>query len=198
MPLNLPAHHLVQIACALSLPLMFITIPVSAMEMRYQTVSISADQQVLTIRDSKGSSSAPVTEEDQVGFQSAALSADHKSAGWLALTKNCCTSYPIPTALLILRNGKIIRRFDEVPPVWAWRFVGDGSSVAYRQSTVHGSSVIAYTLRRVVDGKILARFTCMPNDTTSNNPDAPEFLMSGPVPAWVRPVAHECPTPEQK
>src|SRR5262249_166278 len=38
---------------------------------------------------------------DQVGFDKVAISPDGRVVGWLALYPNCCTSYPIPLALVL-------------------------------------------------------------------------------------------------
>src|SRR5437868_13894411 len=58
-----------------------------------------------------GRAIVPRKKAEQVGFDQAAISADHRSIGWLALYPNCCTSYPIPLALVVLTEGKE-RMFD--------------------------------------------------------------------------------------
>jgi hypothetical protein len=41
----------------------------------------------------------------QVGFDAIQVAADQRAVGWVALFPNCCTSYPIPLALVVYSNG---------------------------------------------------------------------------------------------
>ncbi|WP_422942178.1 hypothetical protein [Undibacterium sp. TJN19] len=158
----------------------------------YQSVSISADQRILTITQAGKEIHAPTTEPEQQGFQDAQISGDAQMLGWLALTKNCCTSYPLPTSLVIFKNGKLLQRFDDVPPIWQWQFAFDNTAVAYRQGYPHGLLPITYKLRSLKDGKVLATFICMPNENKKED-SAPDYLFKTPVPAWVKSIADECP-----
>jgi hypothetical protein len=161
----------------------------------YQSVRITADQHSLTITQAGKEIPAPMTEPDQQGFQDAQISGDAQMLGWLALTKNCCTSYPLPTSLVIFKNGKLLRRFEDVPPIWQWQFAFDNTAVAYRQAYLHGWLPITYKLRSLKDGKLLATFICMPNENKKDD-TAPDYLFKTPVPVWVKAIADECPVTE--
>jgi hypothetical protein len=102
---------------------------------------------------------APKIESEQVGFEQPAVSPDHSTVGWLALYPNCCTSYPLPLALVLYRDGKILRTIiGEGTPIWRWSFVGDGSRIALRQETAHGSRNTHYELREVASGRRIAYY----------------------------------------
>src|SRR5262249_1261925 len=78
---------------------------------------------------------------EQVGIDKVQFSPGHDAIGWLALYPNCCTSYPIPLALVIFSHGRT-RTFlsNEVGtrvPIFLWRFEANGSQVAFEQETVH-------------------------------------------------------------
>ncbi|MFZ6743413.1 hypothetical protein ACO0LC_09320 [Undibacterium sp. JH2W] len=158
----------------------------------YQAASISEDLSQLTIVSKSGKFRAPLTEDEQQAFEQPRISGSGLTVAWLAATKNCCTSYPLPTALVIFRKGKVIRRFQEAPPIWGWSFARGDTAVAYRQSYPHGVSPIFYKLRRISDGKLLATFTCHPKYNEAN--EAIEgFQATGTVPTWVKGIANECP-----
>jgi len=116
----------------------------------------------------------PAKERDQVGFDRPAISADQTTVGWLALYPNCCTSYPIPLALVIFRDGKVMHTFGERFPVWRWRFAADSKRVAFAQETVHGHRGVHFELRDVESGRLIAAHDGDPA------PDAPQ---------WIRDVA---------
>jgi len=118
----------------------------------------------------------PERENEQVGFDQPAISEDHTTVGWLALYPHCCTSYPIPLALVIYRNGHVVHTFGEHFPVWKWRFEAHGTQVAFAQETVHGHFGVHYELRDLVSGQVIAAHDGDPE------PDAPQ---------WIRDVAHE-------
>jgi hypothetical protein len=132
------------------------------------------DQQgQLHIVTSQGREIVPDKEEDQVGFDKAAISADRRAVGWLALFPNCCTSYPIPLKLVIHVNGRQ-QTFSGIGlPVWRWAFSEDGNQVAFQQETVHGGLGVHYELRDISTGHLVSEY----------NPDREE---PGEPPAWVR------------
>jgi hypothetical protein len=128
---------------------------------------------------------APLAVSEQEAFDKPQISADGHTIGWLALTPNCCTSYPLPTGLVLFSNGRIIQDFAEAPPIWRWAFVHNAAEVAYAKHPPHGRFVVEYKLRRVSDGKLVDRYTCDQDDETQ---------MSGKhAPAWVLTVAFTCP-----
>ncbi|MFZ6873645.1 hypothetical protein ACO0LF_16425 [Undibacterium sp. Di27W] len=158
----------------------------------YQAANLNDDHSQLNIVSKAGKFSAPLKEEGQLAFEQARVSASGNTLGWVAATNNCCTSYPLPTVLVIFRKGKVIRRFQEAPPIWQWSFAQGDTAVAYRQSYPHGISPIWYKLIRIADGKLLASFTCQPKYDEAHEP-VEGFQPTGPVPAWVKAIARECP-----
>ena len=117
----------------------------------------------------------PQKDSEQVGFDKPAISEDKTTVGWLALYPNCCTSYPIPLALVIYRNGQVVHTFGEHFPVWEWRFEADGTQVAFAQETVHGHLGVHFELRDIESGRVIAAHDGDPE------PNAPQ---------WIRDVAH--------
>src|SRR5262249_52546033 len=149
----------------------------------YESAELSTDERELTVRTDAGIVHAPKTEREQVGFSAARVSSDRRLVGWLALTPNCCTSYPIPTVLVVMKQGKIVRRFEDELPIFRWAFARRDTAVAYQMGQVHGCTGVDYRLRRISDGAVLARYTC----SCDRQPPAAR------VPAWVWPVAWGCP-----
>ena len=159
----------------------------------YRSASLAPDRTTLTLHTDHGTVAAPRNEPDQEGFDEPRIAPDRHTVGWLMLEENCCTSYPLPTELVLFRDGHIVRRFTGDTAIWAWTFSPDGKAVAWRERTAHGASSIVYHLRRVEDGKELARFVCeLKTDTPSAG--ASDFVYQGRVPEWVWPIAEECPT----
>ena len=136
---------------------------------------------------------APRNEPDQQGFDEAHVSPDGHTVGWLVLEANCCTSYPLPTELVLFRDGHIVQRLTGRTVIWAWAFSPDGKAVAWRERTAHGASSILYSLRRVSDGHLLAEFDCDLKEGTPAG-EEPGYVYDGKVPAWVWPIADECPS----
>ena len=137
----------------------------------------------LQIVQGKRKIDAPKTEEGQEGFSQALVAPDGRTLGWVALTGNCCTSYPLPTVLVLFRDGKVLRRFEEAPPIWAWAFAHGSTEVVYRRAPPYGMTADLYSRRRVSDGRVLAEFSCIEEDP------APRV----PFPVWTMPVAEACP-----
>ena len=114
----------------------------------------------------------------QVGYDDVRISADGHAVGWLALFPNCCTSYPIPLALVVLSNG-VKRSYAGVGlPVWRWAFQADGKRVAFQQETVHGGFGVHYELRDVASGRLVASF--QPEVGPDN-----QLVPKQHVPTWV-------------
>jgi hypothetical protein len=114
----------------------------------------------------------------QVGYDNIQISADGQAVGWVALFPNCCTSYPIPLALVIFSSG-VKRSYAGVGlPVWRWAFQADGKRVAFEQETVHGGLGIHYELRDVESGGLVASYE--PEVGPDNQP-----LPNQHVPMWV-------------
>lgn len=65
---------------------------------------------------------------------------------------------PLPVALVIARHGKVVRRIDGSPFVWAWRFQPDGRRVAYETGPLHFS--MTCELADIQTGKQLDSVDC--------------------------------------
>jgi hypothetical protein len=104
-------------------------------------------------------------QQKQVGCGGISVAEDKRTVGWSVLVENCCTSYPIPTAVALYRNGKkTLIPSDQM--IWQWHFLDRGNRVAVLSGPVHGSPAKA-VLYDAHDGKVL----------TSRNGE-------GPAPAW--------------
>src|SRR5271165_113197 len=53
-----------------------------------------------------GKSVDPTPQPKQVGCANIAVAMDGHTVGWTVLVENCCTSYPIPTSLMVMKNGR--------------------------------------------------------------------------------------------
>jgi hypothetical protein len=98
----------------------------------------------------------PPKDSNQVAFEQVALSADHRIVGWLALYPNCCTSYPIPLKLVLLRLDGSHTTIRTELPIWQWAFAVDGRNVVLRQAPVHGGAIKYYELREIRTGRVVA------------------------------------------
>jgi hypothetical protein len=145
--------------------------------------TLSADGASLVIRTVDESFSASKTEEEQQGYAQPQVSGDGRFVGWVALEAACCTSYPLPITLVLLRADRSLVRFEEGLPIWAWKFE-KGGTVAFRQRTTHGTSTITYKLIRIRDRKLIGQYECFSEDASSETPRVPE---------WVWSIAEECP-----
>lgn len=171
--------------------LLLVALP--ALADHYRSAALAPDRSTLTLHTDHGPVVAPRTDPDQQGFDEPHIAPDGQTAGWLMLEGNCCTSYPLPTELVLFRDGRILRRFTGDTVIWAWTFSPDGQAVAWRERTAHGASSIVYHLRRIADGTELAQFACdLKPDTPAG--EAPGYVYQGKVPAWVWSIAEECPT----
>jgi hypothetical protein len=92
-------------------------------------------------------------EDHQVGCEKVAVAADRRTVGWSVLYENCCTSYPIPTAVVTVRNDK--KSYISSPQmVHNWHFVGRGEQVALLFGPVHGNPS-GVNLYDTASGKLL-------------------------------------------
>jgi hypothetical protein len=148
-------------------------------------VVLSPDRTELTFSVNGRATKAPLTHDRQEGFMGPAVSADGRTIGWLALTTNCCTSYPLPTALVFYRDGKAWAALTEATPIWRWELDRDGKTVIYAVHPPHGGYVVQYFKRHVPSGKLLERRTC--------DPEVPAEASGKALPAWVKRVASMCP-----
>ena len=76
-------------------------------------------------------------ESKQVGCADILVTRDGRTAAWSALAENCCTSYPIATAVVVYTD----RHKTVIAPgqmIWRWSFVDSGTKIAVLSGTVHG------------------------------------------------------------
>jgi hypothetical protein len=126
-------------------------------------VSATADSagEAVHISYSEGNEFTAPKIKDQVSFGRPLVAKNGQTVGWLAMFPNCCTSYPIPMALVIYRDGKVLRSLAPQMPIWHWRFLGDGDRVACSTDVVHGGTELSvdYWLYEVSSGKLLASWS---------------------------------------
>jgi hypothetical protein len=115
----------------------------------------------------------PQKDSNQVAFDRPAVSPDRRTVGWLALYPNCCTTYPIPLELVLLRADGARTVIGGDLPIWQWGFAADGRSVVVRRSPVHGDAPVYYERRDIRTGRLTA--------TARADGAAP-----GALPAWTR------------
>lgn len=100
--------------------------------------------------------------QDQVGINDAKIAEDGRTAGWLVLypspANDSTTKFDdISGPLVIWRDGKIIRTFNDGPTFWSWAFLHGGDQVAYHTGPLHeGPSSSHCELRDVNTGRLLA------------------------------------------
>ena len=159
----------------------------------YSGFTLSDDRAHLSFSTAAGARvEAPKTSPEQEGFDQPHLASSRPLAGWVALMPNCCTSYPLPLAVVTMKGGKVLRTFEMVPPVWAWSFARHDTAVATRQALPHGVTSLIYQLHRLSDGQQLEEFVCTPKE--GGAPGTPVQLeYEGTVPDWVWPIAEGCP-----
>jgi hypothetical protein len=99
---------------------------------------------------------SPARASDQVAFEQVSLSSDRRVVGWVGLYPNCCTTYPIPMNLVLLRvdGGRTVIATDMT--VWQWGFAPDGRSVVIRQAPLHGDAPMFYELHDMRTGRLIA------------------------------------------
>src|SRR5437763_13068330 len=97
-------------------------------------------------------------EKDQVGADPPVIAPDHEIVGWTVQVPNCCTSYPIPIALVLFKCGKVIQRIADGMMVYKWSFLKNGQQVAVSTGTVHGMQGIHLSLYNTLTGKLLKRW----------------------------------------
>ena len=73
---------------------------------------------------------------------SVSVADDHRTFGWSMQVENCCTSYPISVAVIVMTDGKAtVVRSDQM--VWQWHFVDHGNRFAVLSGPVHGDATEA-------------------------------------------------------
>lgn len=87
-----------------------------------------------------GQVAAVAGEPLQVGIDSAKVSKDGQTAGWLALYPDPDSSTPFAGTLVLWRGGKVVRRFEADQTFWSWDFYADATQVAYHMGPTHGEA----------------------------------------------------------
>ena len=142
-------------------PLALLTLLVPALafaQSPFATFKLTDDGTRLEIRDRAGSTRLAPKLADQVGFQSPKIAPGGQYAGWLALSSFCCTSYPIPLALIVLDTEGQLHEFQGRQATFGWCFERGGRAVAYKRALLHGATPELYELRRIQDGALLQSF----------------------------------------
>jgi len=167
---------------ALTVILLSTAAQTSAQE-RYVRASVAKDG-TLQIVTTAGRVVTPSPEPErasigkQVGFGDIQVAPDQRAVGWVALFPNCCTSYPIPLALVVYSSGIKRTYTGNGLPIWKWRFIAGGTQVAFRQETVQGGLNVHYELRDVRNGELITQYN--PALGADN-----QRLPNQPVPEWV-------------
>lgn len=120
-------------------------------------VDIDSAGQVHII-DSAGHETIPPKDKDQVSCESARIAEDRRTVGWLAEYANAANSYPLPLALVLYRDGKIIRQIGLGQSIWDWQFVNSVNRVAFWTGPTHGGFIPHFELHDVASGKLLAQW----------------------------------------
>jgi hypothetical protein len=120
---------------------------------------------------SKGREIRAPRDSGQLGADRIAISPDSTAVGWLALYKNCCTTYPIPMKLVLLVAGKQRTISSGGLPIWEWKFTEDTRYVVIRQAPVHGDAPQHFELRDVKSGRLVDSY-----DSGSKRKRAPPWI----------------------
>ncbi len=134
-------------------------------------------QNRLLVQRASGQTAEAPRMSDQVGFDAPRVSTDGRYVGWTALYPNCCTSYPIPLALIILSTENRLHRIVGGQSIFSWCFVPSKNAVASRHGPLHGPNDETFELRRITDGVLLRSYTPHWNHRT-NQPG------NGKLPEW--------------
>jgi hypothetical protein len=144
----------------------------------YSSVAVDTLGQLRVVTRS-GRVIVPRKEAGQVAFSDPQIAEGSRVVGWLAEFPNCCTSYPVPLAVVTYSN-RTTRTYTGVGlAVARWSFEAGGTRVAFRQETVHGGMGVHYELREVATGRLIAQYS---PGVGSDNQTLPMLH----APMWVR------------
>jgi hypothetical protein len=128
----------------------------------YRSVSVDNSGQLHIVLES-GQESLPKKTQGQVSFDSALISTDFRTIGWLVMYPfpdppgSDHSTNPISGGLAIYRAGRVIHTFTTQQVFWDWQFQDGGKRVAYSTGPTHGGASEC-TLRDIRTGKIVARW----------------------------------------
>ena len=120
------------------------------------------------------------------GLYQIRIAPNRHAVGWLVKYPNCCTSYPIPMALVVYSDGVRRAYRGSGLPIWDWRFQTGGNQVAFRQETTHGGTGNRFQLHDVRSGELIDAFDW------PVGPDN-QRLADPVVPAWPPRASHPVP-----
>jgi hypothetical protein len=110
------------------------------------------------ILDSAGHETTPPQDKDQVSCSSAKIAEDKHTVGWVGEYSNADNSYPLPLALVIYRDGSVIREIEPGQSIWDWHFLKSGAEVAFWVGPTHGDFIPHFELHDVRSGRLLAQW----------------------------------------
>jgi hypothetical protein len=139
----------------------------------------------LTLTLADGSSVEAPRIAKQTAFDRPVFSPDRRRAAWGALEPSCCTSYPIPTSLVVFRANRIERVIVEDQCIFKPVFVLGGSAIAYITAALHGDSGGRAHLRRLSDGKEIGKYI-VPN--VVGDDDSEQVTALRRAPKWVKEI----------
>ncbi len=141
---------LVVMACALA-----VFLPYSASAQKISRADCGTDGKA-HITYSDKSEKIVEAQNGQIGCEHSIVASDGSTVGWSVLVKNCCTSYPIPTKVVVYRSGKR-RIISPDQMIWDWRFIDKGDRLAILSGPVHGDPSAA-TLYNAHNARVLAKW----------------------------------------
>ena len=78
-------------------------------------------------------------------IESAHISGPNGLEGW-TLREEVEDHGPLPTALVIAREGKVVRRIEGSPFLWKWKFESNGKLVAFESGPLHFESSLGLSV----------------------------------------------------
>lgn len=134
---------------------------VAAEVLPLRSVSVNKQEDEIRLVDRTGRETMIRPQGDEVGFQSPRISPDGRTAVWLTKYPNCCTSYPIPRALVAYRDGKVIWQYQLELMIYEWRFANGGKKIVLSAGTVHFVQSTHMTLLDTQTGRVLQEWDGM-------------------------------------
>lgn len=155
-------------------------VPLAALAASFKTAVLASDGTGLVLTSSDGARFDAPRLPDQVAFDQPNVSPDGHYVGWLASFPNCCTSYPVPLALVVIDASKHVHTFEGSQlAISSWCFLPSSTAVAYAQGVLHGSDARLFELRSIADGRLISRYE-YPHDEAKN------MRARSLAPSWVR------------
>ena len=81
-----------------------------------------------------------------------------------------------PVALVIARNGTIVRKIEGDSFIWGWMFQAGGKEIAFETGPMHFS--LACKLLDISSGRLIAQYDCFPSPLATNAPAWVQLLES--------------------